>query len=49
MQYQSDYILRLIEQMGSLIRRALEMERRGGNDQPYDLAGEAIGLALDIG
>jgi len=48
-QYQSDYILRLIEQMGSLIRRALEAERGGGGGaRSYELAEEAIGLALDI-
>ncbi len=48
MLYQSDYILRLIEQMGALIRRALELERSGGDAQPYDLAEQALGLALDI-
>jgi len=47
-QYQSDYILRLIEQMGALIRRALETEQRSSDDQPYELATEALGLALDI-
>ncbi len=48
MLYQSDYILRLIEQMGALIRRALELERTGGSEQPYELAEQALGLALDI-
>ena len=48
MLYQSDYILRLIEQMGALIRRALELERTGGGEQPYELAEQALGLALDI-
>lgn len=48
MQYQSDYVLRLIEQMGSLIRRALE--RVGGieDDEPYEYLQQAIGLALDM-
>jgi hypothetical protein len=46
--YQSDYILRLIEQMGVLIRRALELERTGGSEQAYELAEQALGLALDI-
>ena len=48
MLYQSDYILRLIEQVGALIRRALELERTGGDEQPYELAEQALGLALDI-
>ena len=48
MLYQSDYILRLIEQMGALIRRALELQRAGGDEQPYELAEQALGLALDI-
>lgn len=49
MEYQSDYVLRLIEQMGGLIRRALERLRIGqGGDDPYDLAQQAIGLALDF-
>jgi len=47
-QYQSDYILRLIEQMGSLIRQALEEARSGASDEPYELAEQALGLALDI-
>lgn len=48
MQYQSDYVLRLIEQMGSLVRRALEMLRIGSDEEPYELTEEAIGLALDV-
>lgn len=48
MQYQSDYVLRLIEQMGSLIRRAMERLGVGESEQTYDLTTEAIGLALDI-
>lgn len=48
MQYQSDYVLRLIEQMGGLVRRAIEMLRHGGEEEPYVLAEEAIGLALDV-
>jgi hypothetical protein len=48
MQYQSDYVLRLIEQMGGLVRRALEMLRMGNEEEPYELAEEAIALALDI-
>lgn len=48
MQYQSDYIMRLIEQMGSLIRRALERYRVGSDDEPYELAAQALGLALEL-
>lgn len=48
MQYQSDYVLRLIEQMGGLVRRAMEMLRYGNEEEPYELADEAIGLALDM-
>jgi hypothetical protein len=47
-QYQSDYVLRIIEQMGGLIRRALERMRAGGDEESYDLAQQALGLALDI-
>lgn len=48
MQYQSDYVLRLIEQLGGLVRRALEMVRQGSDEEPYELADEAIALALDL-
>lgn len=48
MQYQNDYILRLIEQMGALIRRALESARTGAGEEPLELADQAIGLALDM-
>lgn len=48
MQYQSDYVMRLIEQMGGLVRRAMEKMRTGGAEEPYELAGQAIGLALDM-
>jgi len=45
MLYQSDEVLRLIEQMGALVRRALE-RMQGGEEEPYALANQAIGLAL---
>lgn len=48
MQYQSDYILRLIEQMGSLIRRAMERLGAAHDDETYDLTSQAVGLALDM-
>lgn len=47
-QYQSDYILRLIEQMGALIRRALERRNAGSAEESYELLVEAIGLSLDM-
>lgn len=47
-QYQSDYILRLIEQMGGLIRRALERLRLGEHAESYELTRQAISLALDM-
>lgn len=48
MLYQSDYVLRMIEQIGSLIRRALESMRLGGAEESYELAEQAIGLAVDL-
>lgn len=48
MQYQSDYVMRLIEQMGGLVRRALVMLREGSDEEPYELAEQALALALDM-
>lgn len=48
MQYQSDYVLRLIEQMGTLIRRALERLGADTDEQPYEMLSQAVGLALDM-
>lgn len=48
MHYQSDYVLRLVEQMGGLVRRALQLARIGNDGESYDVAAEAIGLALDV-
>jgi hypothetical protein len=49
LQYQSDYILRIIEQMGSLIRRALERFREGGDpEESLELTEQAVGLAVDM-
>ncbi|NTU71981.1 MAG: hypothetical protein HGB10_09225 [Coriobacteriia bacterium] len=49
MQYQSDYILRIIEQMGSALREAF-VRFRGGADvsEPLEIIGEAIGLVVDM-
>jgi hypothetical protein len=47
--YESDYVLRLIEQMGALMRAAFELTRGGSEgESPYDYTQQAIGLALDI-
>jgi len=48
MRYQGDTVLRLIEQMGGLIRRALERLHDSSNDEPLELANEAIALALGM-
>ncbi|MFH0915077.1 MAG: hypothetical protein V1912_01345 [bacterium] len=48
MPYQSDYVLRLIEQMGGLIRRSMEKLGMRDAEEPCEIAGEAIGLALDM-
>lgn len=49
MEYQTDYILRLIEQMGGLIRRAFERFRGGGSDaESIELVHQAIGLVVDM-
>ena len=48
-QYQSDYVLRIIEQMGVALRRAFERYRDGGSsDEPLELTQEAIGLVVDM-
>jgi len=46
--YQSDYVLRLIEQITGLIRRAMEKMGLGDAEEPCELAGQAIGLALGL-
>jgi hypothetical protein len=45
---QSDYVLRLIEQMGGLVRRAKEKLHIVDAEEPYEVSGQAIGLALGI-
>ena len=48
MPQQQDYILRLIEQLGAMIREALgKLSGKGPRERP-ELAGEAIGLALSM-
>lgn len=48
MQYQSDYMMRLIEQLGGLLRRALHLADEGQAEESYQLADEALALALDL-
>lgn len=48
MPQQQDYILRLIEQLGAVIREALGKSRGKDPDERLELAGEAIGLALSM-
>lgn len=49
MQYQNDYILRIIEQMGAAIREAFRRFRDGGSvEAPLELTNEAIGLVVDM-
>jgi hypothetical protein len=46
MPLQQDYVLRLIEQLGAMIRQALARLRDKGPEARPELAGQAIGLAL---
>lgn len=48
MQYQSDYILRLIEQMGGLLRKAMSMLNVGSADVAYEMTEEALTLVFDV-
>ncbi|MDZ4168877.1 MAG: hypothetical protein U1E26_04375 [Coriobacteriia bacterium] len=48
MQYQSDYILRLIEQMGSLIRQALSRVGVRDSEESLELIDQAVVLALAV-
>lgn len=47
--YENDWIMRQIELMGGLIRKALERLRLGaGDEEPLELTEEAIGLSVDM-
>lgn len=48
MRYQADFVLRLIEQMGQMLRAAMEKLAFGHSDEAYELAQEAIGRALSF-
>ena len=49
MQYQSDYLLRIIEQMGAALREAFARFRGGADpEEPLALTEAAIGLVVDM-
>ena len=49
MQYQNDYILRIIEQMGAAIREAFRRFRDGDPvEEPLELTNQAIGIVVDM-
>lgn len=49
MQYQRDYILRVIEQMGAVMREAFAAYRGGAaSEEPLALTDAAIGLVIDL-
>jgi hypothetical protein len=49
LQYQSDYILRIIEQMGAALREAFARFRVGADpEEPLELTERAIGLVVDM-
>jgi hypothetical protein len=45
---ETDYVLRLIEELAAAIRAALEKAGLKDAEEPDDLAGQAIGLALSM-
>jgi hypothetical protein len=49
MQYQDDYILRLVEQLGSMMRLAFSRFREGeSSSEPLDVTNEAIQMIVDV-
>lgn len=46
--FQSDYILRMIEQMGVMLRRILDRLAEQRPEEALGLTDEAVGLALDV-
>lgn len=46
--YQSDYILRVIEQLGTLVKRMLDAIAEARPEDVSELSEEALGLALDL-
>ena len=49
MEYQNDHILRLVEQLGSMMRLAFARFREGqGSSEPLDVTNEAIEMVADV-
>jgi hypothetical protein len=49
MQYQNDHILRLVEQLGSMMRLAFMRFREGeGSSEPLDVTNQAIQMVVDV-
>lgn len=48
MRYQDESVLQVIDRMSELIRSAHDRLHAGGVESPYDLADQAVGLALDM-
>jgi len=49
MQYQDEYILRLVEQLGSMMRLAFSRFREGqGSPGPLDVTKQAIQMIVDV-
>jgi len=49
MQYQNDHILRLVEQLGSMMRLAFSQFREGqGSPEPLDVTNQAIQMVVDV-
>jgi hypothetical protein len=49
MQYQDDYIVRLVEQLGSMMRLAFSRFREGqSSSEPLDVTNEAIQMIVDV-
>jgi hypothetical protein len=46
--FQSDYILRMIEQMGEMLRRIIDRLAEQRPEEALELTDEAVGLALDV-
>jgi len=48
-QYQDDYILRLVEQLGSMMRLAFSRFREGqSSSEPLDVTNQAIQMIVDV-
>jgi hypothetical protein len=46
--FQSDYILRMIEQIGQMIRRIIDRLAERRPEEAFELTEEAVGLTLDV-